>query len=195
MMPMDLRALTVHEPWASLIAYGVKPVENRTWASTFMLGKRLAIHRGQKVDFEGAEVLRELGYVRGEVVYRQARRKDVVRVDASHPQAKPAYLDLTIPVGGEWIPLPLGSMSILCTARVRGFVHESGQVIVPSGASEAERAHVASIRTHPYFVGPWGWVLGDVKRLAVPAHCPGAQGLWMVTQDVRERIATREAGA
>lgn len=185
----DLRALTVHEPWASLIAYELKPVENRTWVSTFMLGRRVAIHAGQKVDFEGAEVLIELAAVRGEVVYRQARRKDVVRVDRSHPQAKPAYLDLTIPVGGEWIPMPLYSMAILAVATVRGFVHESGQVIVPEGASEEERAYVAGVRLHPYFSGPWGWVLGDVKRLEVPARLSGAQGLWMVPQDERERIA------
>jgi len=94
-MPMDLRALTVHEPWASLIAYGVKPVENRTWASTFMLGKRLAIHRGQKVDFEGAEVLRELGYVRGEVVYREHHPTDaeLIGLHAVVSEGEPSETD------------------------------------------------------------------------------------------------------
>ncbi len=37
-------ALTVRQPWASLIAAGIKTVENRSWIRDDILGQRIAIH-------------------------------------------------------------------------------------------------------------------------------------------------------
>lgn len=34
-MLADCRALTIHQPWASLIACGEKTVENRTWSTSY----------------------------------------------------------------------------------------------------------------------------------------------------------------
>lgn len=47
-----VRALTVRQPWASLIASGVKPVENRTWPVPATWAERgpLLIHAGAAVD-------------------------------------------------------------------------------------------------------------------------------------------------
>lgn len=40
-----LKALTIWQPWASLIICGVKAIENRTWAPPeWLLGKRIVIH-------------------------------------------------------------------------------------------------------------------------------------------------------
>lgn len=47
-------ALTVWQPWASLIAWPIKPVENRTWRASWVLGKRIAIHAGNKFDQDAA---------------------------------------------------------------------------------------------------------------------------------------------
>ena len=43
-----MRALTVQQPWAGLIAAGIKPVENRTWkpAATLAPNRHFAIHAG-----------------------------------------------------------------------------------------------------------------------------------------------------
>ena len=42
-----MRALTLHQPWASLIADGRKTVETRSWAPPVaLLGERIAIHAG-----------------------------------------------------------------------------------------------------------------------------------------------------
>ena len=44
-------ALTLWQPWATLIAEGAKPVENRTWAPPIRIrGQRIAIHAGKKFD-------------------------------------------------------------------------------------------------------------------------------------------------
>jgi hypothetical protein len=43
-------ALSVREPWASLIANGEKTVENRTWAPRLSLPFRIAIHASCRPD-------------------------------------------------------------------------------------------------------------------------------------------------
>ncbi len=43
-------ALTVHQPWAALIAAGRKTIENRSWDRRSILGTRIAIHAGKMQD-------------------------------------------------------------------------------------------------------------------------------------------------
>ena len=43
-------AITLHQPWASLIALGVKTVETRSWpAPARLVGQRIAVHAGKRV--------------------------------------------------------------------------------------------------------------------------------------------------
>lgn len=51
-----MRALTVKQPWASLIASGIKQVENRTYpVPRTVRGQRIAIHAGKGFDAHGLE--------------------------------------------------------------------------------------------------------------------------------------------
>ena len=50
-------ALSVQQPWASLIISGIKPVENRTWKPSYR--GPLLIHAGKKWDKTGAEFIIE----------------------------------------------------------------------------------------------------------------------------------------
>ena len=44
-----MKALTLHQPWASLIAEGPKTVETRSWsAPAWVIGQRIAIHAGKR---------------------------------------------------------------------------------------------------------------------------------------------------
>lgn len=52
-----MRALSIRQPWAWLIAFGHKPVENRTWSTSFR--GPLLIHAGKKIDNEGWLWVRE----------------------------------------------------------------------------------------------------------------------------------------
>ena len=46
-----MRALSIKQPWADLIAYGHKNIENRTWkAPKDMIGERFLIHAAKGVD-------------------------------------------------------------------------------------------------------------------------------------------------
>ena len=43
-------AITLHQPWASLIAHGVKDIETRSWPpSHSLVGQRVAIHAGKRI--------------------------------------------------------------------------------------------------------------------------------------------------
>ena len=43
-----MKAITLHQPWASLIAEGIKTIETRSWAPPRQLiGQRIAIHAGK----------------------------------------------------------------------------------------------------------------------------------------------------
>ena len=44
-----MKALTLHQPWASLIAHSVKTIETRSWAPPRrFIGQRIAIHAGME---------------------------------------------------------------------------------------------------------------------------------------------------
>ena len=47
-----MKAITLHEPWASLIREGKKTVETRSWPAPRPWGRRIGIHAGKKVDRE-----------------------------------------------------------------------------------------------------------------------------------------------
>ena len=50
-----MRAITLYQPWASLIAHGVKKVETRSWPPPRVaLGRLLAIHAGKRIAPPGA---------------------------------------------------------------------------------------------------------------------------------------------
>lgn len=51
-----MRVLTVKQPWATLIALCLKPVENRTWPppAELLAGERFGVHAGVGWDEEGA---------------------------------------------------------------------------------------------------------------------------------------------
>lgn len=80
-----MKAITLWQPWAWLIARGDKRVENRSWRPPqSLIGQRIAVHAGKRVDKSAIAHLRDLGialpaaYPLGMVVatatLREARR-------------------------------------------------------------------------------------------------------------------------
>jgi len=53
-----VKALSIKQPWAWLIANGFKDIENRNWRHTPKLRGRFLIHAGQRMDEEMGELLR-----------------------------------------------------------------------------------------------------------------------------------------
>ncbi len=58
-------AISLHQPWASLIACGAKPFETRSWSPpAWLIGQRIAIHAAKKpIDADDREWARCCGAV------------------------------------------------------------------------------------------------------------------------------------
>ena len=59
-----MKAITLWQPWASMIVYGWKPVEYRTHGRfSFLFGQQVAIHAGQKTDPELERIKKKFSHV------------------------------------------------------------------------------------------------------------------------------------
>ena len=74
---------------------------------------------------------------------------------APHAEQIRDYLGIEVPPRGELV-----HGAIICVVRLTGYVTESES---------------------PWYSGPFGWTLADVKPLPVPIVRKGALGLWRLT--------------
>ena len=96
-----MRALTLHQPWASLIARCVKTIETRSWAPPrSLISQMLAIHAGRKVH-------PNLGPV----------------IDAILRQTHGEQWQRQLPAGAV-----VATATISCTCQVAGHAADTGQV-------------------------------------------------------------------
>ncbi len=165
-----LRAITVWQPWAGLLACGSKTVENRTWApraGELRVGERVAIHAGVKYDPESWQCVFDM---RRQLTpanrWRGAESAPwPLRGAKPSPDADPA--DCT-PYGA------IIGVAVLDEVRTspRVFRDDAGEY------------------TDPFWCGPVGWYLRDA--VAFPAvYCKGAQGLWIVRGETLDAVLAR----
>ena len=157
-----MKALTVWNPWAMLIAAGFKPFEFRGWKPpASIVGQRIAIHAGaRKVKRHEVDAL--IAQVRGKLGLRNA--------PCLLPEAA-TYLSTR----------PLASYpykAIVCTARL-------GEPIRGDEAAERMGCQVNDSDRAGTF--NWAWPMLDIAYVpSVP--CRGAQGLWNVPEPVVQEI-------
>lgn len=145
-----MKAITLTQPWATLVAIGAKKIETRGWKTDYR--GPLAIHAAKGWTEEGVNVTRRdepfcsvlqaAGYTdfsqlpRGYVV-ATCRLVECVRIETPDRQA-----GIGIVNGGYWT------------------------------LDDQERAF------GDYTPGRWAWLLADVKPFVVPAAARGSLGLW-----------------
>ena len=156
-----MKALTVWQPWASLIAEGHKPYEFRSWpAPKWIVGERLAIHAGAR-----------------QVTVKEIRTLyEGLRGVGGRP--KPALLESAAPALAcrqrhQW---PLGV--IVAVVTVGGPKH---------GLECAEELGCEVNDSDREGTFNWGWPMLDVSPIP-PVVCRGAQGLWPVPADICSQI-------
>ena len=147
-------AITLHQPWASLIALGIKTVETRSWpAPERLIGQTVAIHAGKKIVRQpGCLVEREL-LVRLGGDWRRAISSGVVVATAT--LAGEARVSCSNPAGGYAVHDP--STEVGC-------------------AVGAERTPVDP--WGDFSPGRWLWFLTDVRALPDPVPAIGRQSFW-----------------
>lgn len=169
-----MKALTVWQPWATLIAIGAKPYEFRGWVPPRNLrGRRIAIHAG-------ARPVRKR-----EVIDLIERLGDRFSPPCLHPRLALPLLDRVLrgldrrPGGPSFFegdePFRLPLSSIVCTA-ILGEPKRGEECAAEFGYREVEADHANdSDRTGTF---NWGWPMLDVEPLLPPVEARGAQGFW-----------------
>jgi hypothetical protein len=180
--PRAIPVLTLHQPWASLIALGVKTIETRSWSTKYR--GPLAIHAGKKV------VYGPVGDHYAEVAFSDVRH--VEDCDCESGEIAPSCVRgaTTRPCltkGGQSpLILPLGAVVATCTLVD----------VVPTGDWPKWHLHVlrqrfggeswddgqwnAALSEGDYgdfTPGRFAWLLADVTPLDPPVPFKGGQGL------------------
>lgn len=166
-MTRVLHALTIHQPWASCIARGWKPVENRDWPPPPQLfGQHLAIHAGKGWDHPALEDL-----------HRDAAQLGIP--DGELNSAMPSSCVLAVARLAGAVRVEPGPAGNLRATKVLGG-------LPGRRALDAARS--------PWARGLWLWVLEDVVAID-PVPCGGAQKVWRLPKDVQGLVLTRYAEA
>ena len=155
-----MKAITLYQPWASLIAEGVKTIETRGRpAPQRFVGTRIAIHAAKR-NPEG-------------LIYSRGRNGFLIGYDLS------LYGPIRHMVIGRPKPaLPTGA--VLATARLKALAQvlecDGDTARVRQGSDES-----IFVKTDPYgdfSPGRWLWMLDEVRKLAEPIPARGRQWFW-----------------
>lgn len=182
-----VRALTVRQPWASLIALGTKRIETRSWSTRYR--GPLAIHAGahrpehlsrvgewsvhsQFTEPESGPELRRLGSVdRGVLVPDRHERGLAAPMPLGAVVAVVDLLDV-VPMVDDCDDLP-------DTPACLEVLGSSLRLWADGAAELGDEVDVSDQRPFGDFTpGRFAWLLGNVQPLDVPVPAKGKQGLW-----------------
>jgi len=150
-----MKALTIWQPWASLIMIGAKPYEFRSWAPPgWMIGRRMVIHAAaRKVrPEEVVELLQRLGGALGPTPCLKA---DIAVPFLERLLDEPERLPLSHGLG--CVTVGAGKRGDLCAAE---FGDHAG--------NDSDRPGTFN----------WGWPMLDIKHFEPAVQCKGWQRLW-----------------
>ncbi|KGT75815.1 hypothetical protein MA20_32000 [Bradyrhizobium japonicum] len=176
-----MKAISLWQPWASLIAVGAKPFETRHWAPPReLIGKRIAIHAAKKVDKYGRALAED-------VCYGQEKHGGVELADKVSASIKniPEHLLQTFGMA----LLPVGC--IVCTAKLDAAFQLGDQAQGTARPAASVVRRIVS-RSFPdcftvrydnfgdYKAGRWAWLLSDIAPIVPTGAVVGRQGFFEV---------------
>lgn len=149
-----MKALTLWQPWAALIAIGAKGIETRSWGTNYR--GPLAIHAARNVPIEGRMALLMSDFAAALVEAGVWDRRLLNRR----------------PDPSLWSG-PLSRGCIVAVAQLVDCVRMTPRGI-PYPVTYRERAF------GNFADGRYAWILRDVTRLPQSVPVKGAQGLWEI---------------
>lgn len=146
-----MRALTLTQPWATLVAIGAKRIETRSWSTSYR--GRIVIHAAKGFPKDARE------FSKGVECYEAV-------MDYSTAEDKGRFLsgELAYPLG-----VVLASCHLWDVVPVEDVFANHRY---PSWATKRE------LQFGDYSPGRYAWILTDVKRPPEPIPAKGALGLW-----------------
>jgi hypothetical protein len=150
-----MKAVTLWQPWASLVAIGAKPYEFRKWAAPkAIVGQRIAIYAGMRAVNQNENNEMIIGIQRGDPI---ALRKDI---------ALPFLLKVSLAA-----PMPRGC--IVATA-ILGAPIRADKIMAEFGRVTNDSDRDGHFN--------FAWPMLDVEEMQPPIEAKGAQGFWDWTQ-------------
>lgn len=157
-LPSDTadRALTLHQPWASLAALGNKPFETRSWAPpAWLIGRRFVVHAAKKMH----------------VKHDNQTALDIVSALGSD-------WTTTLPLGAA-----LGTVRLLGAWKTGSseavpFSRDRRVRLIDKVPGSPNLDYADVDRFGDYSPGRWIWRLSDLAPFQSPIPCLGYQGLW-----------------
>ncbi len=178
-----MKAISLWQPWASLIACGAKPYETRSWAPPrALIGHTIAIHAAKKVDKEAAKMAEVLMFGQHISGGHELAGRLAVTMNRCPDDLMGRFGHAAMPVG-----------CVVCTARLDG-AFQLGECAEGTAMPAASVVKRLISRPMPdcftvqydafgdYDVGRWAWLLRDVKPLNPPAPAIGRQGFFDLPQ-------------
>lgn len=180
-----MKALTIRQPWASLISLGVKRIETRSWSTSFR--GPLAIHAGKAWPVPVAEwqVPHDRGL--GPMVERMAMVERMV--DPADPVTR-RWETLHTPRGAvvavadlvDVVPIVPADQPFLHDGHHRVFVglhpNAIGESLWRTNPRGGPALDITDQRPYGDFTpGRYAWLLNNVRPID-PVPAKGRQGLW-----------------
>jgi len=166
-----VRALTVHQPWAQLLALGVKCVENRGWSPDgFEPGDFLVIHAGKTFDvvaWDAALRVADDAGVTGRAPFLDAMRVPLAR---------------TAGIANRKLLAEAVRAAEAKAREVATFGAVVGVAVLDGLAFEADG--------DPWFCGPVGWRVREAVAID-PVSYSGAQGLFRMEAEALAEVRRR----
>lgn len=158
---MSKKALTIWQPWASLIIAGAKPYEFRGWrAPRSLIGQRIVIHAAaKKLDGEEASALWHILVNRNVSADLELAAAETCLIPAK------AISVLNQALGGQLTFSAGIGTAIIGEPRLGTEIAE--EFGVPR-ANDSDREQHAN----------WGWPMLEVEAWETPIPMRGAQGFW-----------------
>lgn len=177
-----MKAISLWQPWASLIACGSKPYETRHWAPPReLIGQRIAIHAAKKIDAGGKAFAEDLMYGQhGDDGFALAEKLSAT-MKGIPDELMAAFGMALMPVG-----------CLVCTATLDA-AFQLGQKAEGTArpAASVERRMVSrpmpdcfTVRYDDfgdYTPGRWAWLLRDIRVLLPTESTVGRQGFFDVS--------------
>lgn len=153
-----MNALSLHQPWASFIAIGIKPFETRDWSPPpNWIGQRIAIHAAKKP------------------VNRDDREWAAKHGVADIPLG--AIVCTALLIGAYQCSNRVIRPHVIAIARRR----EMPEIV------HIEVEGIPTDEFGDYSPGRWVWHLTDIERLNPPVPALGRQGPWQWSETPNAR--------
>jgi activating signal cointegrator 1 len=178
-----VKAISLWQPWASLIACGAKPFETRDWPPPRdLIGQPIAIHAAKKIDPGAAKFAEELMY--------GPHQPDGFELADKLEETMTRTPDELLGIFGE-ATMPIGCVVCIACLDAAFQLGEPAEGTAMPAATVVRRItsrqmpECFTIRYDDfgdYAPGRWAWLLRDVKPLNPPVRMKGQQGFFELPQ-------------